>query len=143
MHRMPTVDYDSGDSTLVDVVVVENGGFKCYKPAELDEAQSHPLSSSQPVHDKGDASSVNSDLEMNDVAGRDPTTLPTNPRGGDGWRRFVGWHYVRRFGDLSEKQKHLEDNYWRDRWCGHFSAFYPILILLILFNVFLGSAPNA
>lgn len=125
MHRVPTLDYENGDSAHVDVVVVENGGFKCYKPAALDEAQPRSTGSSQSVHDKGDTSSVNTDLEMNDVAGRDPTTLPTSARGGDGWRRFVGWHYVRRFGDLSEKQKNLEDNYWRDRWCESFRCSIP------------------
>lgn len=136
---MPTLDYETGDSAHVDVVVVENGGFKCYKPATMNEAQSDPITASKSAHDKGDASSVNTDLEMNDVAGRDPTTLPTSAHRRDRWKRFVGWHYVQRFGDLSEKQKHLEDNYWRDRWCG---LFYPIVVfcLLIPFGICKGSA---
>lgn len=75
-----------------------------------------PDSSQNAADAKAETSSVNTDLEMNYVDANDPTGLSKAALRKARWQRFLGWDHVRRFSSLSEKQKSLEDEYWRERW---------------------------
>lgn len=109
----------------MDIVVVDNDGFKCYKHLQPPEdAQNHHAQFTDPPNTTDDRSSVNTDIELNNLA--EPTSLCTRGKRQEGWHRFIGWHYVRRFQSLSEKQNSLEDEYWRERWYVDYSYLYRI-----------------
>lgn len=118
MARTSTFEQELGDDGKVDVVVVDNDGFKCYKnlPPPEDGENHHTRFADLP-NTMDDRSSVNTDVELNDLAGGDQVSLSAKAKRQERWRRFIGWHYVRRFQSLSKKQKSLEDEYWRERWC--------------------------
>jgi hypothetical protein len=122
-RRTPTFEQELDDDDRVDVVVVDNDGFKCYKHLQTpeDRPKQHAQSSDLP-DTMDDHASLNTDIELNDLAGGDRTSLSAKGKRRERWRRFIGWHYVRRFQSLSEKQKSFEDEYWRERWCVDYFA---------------------
>lgn len=111
MHRIDTFEEEPEGSSLVDVIVVENSGFKCYKPVHVIGETPLQATHSTTLSDANDDKlSVNTDVEM----GR--SVLGSNKERSQGWMRFFDCEHVRRFGSLGESQKKLEDRYWSDRW---------------------------
>lgn len=123
-RRTPTFEQELDVDDRVNLVVVDNDGFKCYKHLQTPEdgPNQHAQHSDLPKA-MDDRSSVNTDVELDDLAGGDRASLSAKGKRRERWRRFIGWHYVRRFRSLSEKQKSFEDEYWRERWCvNYFNA---------------------
>lgn len=144
------------DDSPVDVVVVENGGFKCYKPLlvprdeedgedEGDEDGESPgtgLNSSESTRNANQHTSdgrylspskkavesvktLDTDLEMNDLSlpglhshhhHGDHGPQGKKARRKERWLRYLGWDHVRKFSSLSAEEKHMEAEYWKERW---------------------------
>lgn len=145
------------------MVVVENDGFDCYKPAEDSLAtkhepptptrtafpepfvpgnthrySSHEHSSSEKMTES--AKTSDTDLEMNNLS------LPTirgvrnrKPSRKERYLRIIGW--IRRFSSLSAEEQHLEDEYWKEHWCVRSGMPWRKTRQFFLF-LLLGSVPS-
>lgn len=135
----PELDLEDDDSP-VDVVVVENEGFRCYKPILFPQSEGDTPASSGTAHHDSNSSgngnhsnsegrypsrkradsvkTMNTDLEMNDFTLPGSSHKPGERRATRRERclRYLGWDHVRKFSTLSAEEKHLEAEYWKERW---------------------------